>query len=84
MRDGLTTTAMNPTLSDFAVRFNAFLYRQNIRRLSPEEIALAREWSMELIRREHPHLSSDEAEEFYENLIHVKIYAVDEWLRRIS
>ena len=75
---------MNPTLSDFAVRFNAFLYRQHIRRLSPEEIALAREWSMTLIRREHPHLSSEEVEQFYENLIQVRTYAVDEWLRRVS
>ncbi|MCE0497242.1 MAG: hypothetical protein LV481_04765 [Methylacidiphilales bacterium] len=75
---------MNSTLSDFAVRFNTFLYRQHIRRLSPEEIELAREWSMTLIRREHPHLSTEEVERFYENLIHVRISAVDEWLRRMS
>ncbi len=75
---------MNPTLTDFTARFNAFLYRQHIRRLSEVEIALAREWSMALIRREHPHLSSEEAEGFYENLIHVRVCAVDEWTRRMS
>jgi len=75
---------MNSTLSDFTVRFNAFLYRQHIRRLSAAEIELAREWSMALIRREHPHLSSEEAEAFYENLIHVRVCAVDEWTQRMS
>jgi hypothetical protein len=84
LRDDLTATEMNPTLSDFAVRFNAFLYRQHIRRLGPEEIGLAREWSMAVIRREHPQLSTEEAEVFYENLINVRVCAVDEWTQRMS
>ena len=80
----LFAMAMNSTLSNFAGRFNAFLYRQHIRRLSPVEIELAREWSLALIRREHPHLSSEEVERFYENLIHIRVCAVDEWTRRMS
>ena len=75
---------MNSTLSNFAGRFNAFLYRQHIRRLTEVEIKLAQEWSMALIRREHPHLSPEEAEGFYENLIYVRVSAVDEWTRRMS
>jgi hypothetical protein len=84
LRDNLIAMAMNSTLSDFAVRFNAFLYRQHIRRLGPEEIGLAREWSMDLIRREHPQLSTEEAERYYENLINVRVCAVDEWTQRMS
>ena len=80
----MTATAMNPTLTAFAGRFNAFLYRQHIRRLTEVEIKLAREWSLALIRREHPHLNSDEVESFYENLIHVRVSVIDEWTRRMS
>jgi len=75
---------MNSGLNAFAERFNLFLYRQNIRKLGPEEIALAREWSLNLIRREHPQLTEEQVERFYENLIHIEVSAVDEWTRRMS
>ena len=66
---------MTPT--EFAERVNLFLYRQHIRKLGPSEIEVAREWCFNLIRREHPQWSQEEVERFYENLIHVKITAVD-------
>jgi hypothetical protein len=72
------------SLSAFTERFNLFLYRQNIRKLSAGEIELAREWSMTMIRREHPHFTNEQAERFYENLIEVRVTAVDEWTRRMS
>jgi len=75
---------MSSSLSAFAERFNLFLYRQNIRKLGPAEIALAREWSLDLIRREHPKLTEEQVERFYENLIHVEVTAVDEWARRMN
>jgi hypothetical protein len=75
---------MNFSLSDFTDRFNQFLYRQSIRKLTPAERQLARDWSMAFIRREHPNLSDEQAERFYENLIHVRVTAVDEWTERMT
>ncbi len=70
--------------SDFTERFNHFLYRQSIRKLGAEEINLAKEWSIALIRREHPELNDGQVERFYDNLIHVQFTAVDEFTRRMS
>ncbi len=71
-------------LADFTSRFNHFLYRQNIRKLTEAEIQLAREWSVAFIRREHPALTDEQVERFYENLIHVRVSVVDEWTERMS
>jgi hypothetical protein len=68
---------------DFADRFNKFLYKQHIRKLGAD-IESAREWCLDLIRREHPHLTEEQREVFYHNLITVRITAVDEWTRRMS
>jgi hypothetical protein len=68
----------------FTERFNLFLYRQHIRKLGDAEIALAREWAFDLIRREYPHFTEEQANRFYENLINIKIVAVDEWTQRMS
>ncbi len=70
--------------SEFTDRFNHYLYRQSIRKLGAEEIAVARQWSIDFIRREHPHFTPEQTERFYENLIHVQVNAVDEWSRRMS
>ena len=71
-------------LAEFTDRFNRYLYRQSIRKLGPAEISLAREWTINFIRREHPTLTDEQVERFYENLIHVQVHAVDEWTRRMS
>jgi hypothetical protein len=68
---------------DFAGRFNKFLYRQHIRKLG-SEIETAREWCLDLIRREYPQLNEEQRERFYQNLITVQVTAVDEWTRRMS
>ena len=67
----------------FAERFNKFLYKRSIQKLG-SDIQVAREWCFDLIRREHPHLSDEQREVFYHNLINVKFSAVDEWTRRMS
>ncbi len=69
---------------EFTERFNHFHYRQSIRKLGEADIHLAREWSINLIRKEHPDLTPEQVERFYENLIHVQVTAVDEWTRRMS
>lgn len=73
---------MNP--AEFAERVNLFLYRQHIRKLGPGEIETAKEWCLGLIRREHPRLTEEEVQRFYENLLHMQVTAVDEWTRRMS
>lgn len=72
------------SVTDFTERFNLFLYRQHIRKLGPTEIETARQWCLSLIQREHPHLTGEEVERFYDNLVNVKFTAVDEWSRRMS
>jgi len=69
---------------DFTERFNLFLYRQNLRKLGPAEIDLARDWCLNLIRKEHPQLTEEQIARFYENLINVRITVVDEWTRRMN
>ena len=68
----------------FTERFNLFLYRQHIRKLAPTDRETAREWCIALIRREHPKLTPEEVDRFYENLITVQWSAVDEWTQRMS
>lgn len=72
------------SLSDLTGRLNQFFYRQNLRRLTAEELEMAKAWSMEMIRREHPAWSEEQAEAYYEQLLYVHFSAVDEWTRRMS
>lgn len=71
-------------VAEFKGQLNRFLHRQNIRKLTPEERSLARDWCMDLIRREHPEWNEDQAERFYDNLLNVRFVAVDEWTRRME
>lgn len=71
-------------VSEIRERLNQFLHRQNIRKLTAEERAMAREWCLDVIRREHPELDEDERELFYENLVQVRLVAVDEWSQRMG
>jgi hypothetical protein len=64
-------------VSELRDRLNQFLHRQDIRKLTPDERAMAREWCLDVIRREHPERS-------YENLIQVRFVAVDEWTQRMG
>jgi hypothetical protein len=71
-------------VAGFKDQLNRFLHRQNIRKLTPAERELAQVWCMDLIRREHPDWSDEQAERFYDNLINVRVIAVDEWSRRLE
>jgi len=68
---------------DTPARFNLILYGQHIRKLGPTGIEMAREWCLNVIRREHPHLNAEEVDRFYEKLITIKWSAVDEWSERL-
>jgi hypothetical protein len=71
-------------VSDLRERLNRFLHLQNVRKLTPEERELAKQWCVEFIRREHPKLTDEQVEAFYENLLNLRITAVDEWTRRME
>jgi hypothetical protein len=71
-------------VAEFKDQLNRFLHRQNIRKLTPDEREMARTWCMDFIHREHPDWSDEQAERFYENLINVRVTAVDEWSRRME
>lgn len=75
---------MMTQVSDLRDRLNQFLHRQNVGKLTPAERTLARDWCLDLIRREHPELTEEERERFYENLIHVRVIAIDEWTQRMG
>jgi hypothetical protein len=71
-------------VSEFRERLNQFLHRQDIRKLTNAERSLARDWCLDLIRREHPEMNDEQVEFFYENLINVRVITVDEWSRRMQ
>ncbi len=71
-------------VADLRERLNQFLHRQNVRKLTPEERELARQWCLDLIRREHPAFTDEQVDTYYENLINVRIIAVDEWTQRME
>jgi len=64
-------------------RFNLILYGQHIRKLGPSGREMAREWCLMVSRREHPQLTKEEIDRFYENLITIKWSSVDEWSERM-
>ena len=74
---------MSSDTPDSTERFNLILYRQKIRQLGPSGIEMAREWCLAFIRREHPHLTAEEVDRFYEKLVTIKWSAVDEWSERM-
>lgn len=71
-------------VAELRERLNQFLHRQNVRKLTPQERELARDWCLDLIRREHPEFTPEQMERFYENLIHVRVIPVDEWTERMG
>lgn len=72
------------SLSHLAERLNEVLYRNYIRKLGPAEMELAEQWSKSIIRREYPHLTEEQRENFYDNLVRLNVTVVDEWTRRMS
>jgi hypothetical protein len=71
-------------VSELRERLNQFLHRQNVRKLTPEERELARQWCLDFIHREHPDFTDEQAEVFYDNLINMRVSVVDEWAQRMG
>jgi hypothetical protein len=71
-------------LSKVSEKIDRFLYRRSIQKLSKEDLESAKIWSLEMIRANHPRWTEDEVQKYYESLLNVRVYVVDEWGRRLK
>jgi hypothetical protein len=65
-------------------RVNALLYRQQIGRLTREDLELATHWTLQLIRDRHPHWTEAQVQEDYDRLLKVRVVAIDQWSARLG
>lgn len=68
----------------FARKVDSFLYHRTFRKLTESELKLAETWSLNLIRKNNPTWTEDQVRHYYDSLIKVRSYAVDEWGRRMN
>jgi hypothetical protein len=76
-------SALRMDFDFFAKKVDAFLYRRIYHKLTPSDLELAEKWSLELIRKNHPKWSEPEVRTYYDSMLKVRAYAVDEWGRRL-
>ncbi|NJK91318.1 MAG: hypothetical protein HC904_05485 [Blastochloris sp.] len=63
-------------------RINTLLYHKQVEKLSRRDGELARTWTLQLIREAHPLWTEQEVERYYENLLKIRVVAVDQWGKR--
>ena len=63
-------------------RLNHLLYRRDLARLAPQDRSLARLWMIQFMKSNHPDWDEKKIDREYENLLHCRPMAVDEWIRR--
>lgn len=71
-------------LDSIASKLDRFLYRKLFKKLTPEDLKLAETWSLDLIRKNHPDWDEIQVRRYYDNLLKIRAYAVDEWGRRLN
>jgi hypothetical protein len=69
-------------LRDLAERFNSFLYQKDFRRLSPQDLELAKKWTLQLIRDSNPKWTEEQVLDYYDRLLKIRVMAVDQWKER--
>jgi hypothetical protein len=67
---------------DLAERFNTFLYQKDFRRLSPQDLELAKKWTLQLIRDSNPQWTEEQVLDYYNRLLKIRVVAVDQWKER--
>lgn len=67
---------------DLAERFNAFLYQKDFRKLSPQDLDLAKKWTLQLIRDGNPQWTEEQVLDYYNRLLKIRVIAVDSWKER--
>ncbi|MEM9445041.1 MAG: hypothetical protein AAGA18_06785 [Verrucomicrobiota bacterium] len=65
-------------------RINQLLYKKALGRLSREDVKLADDWTLALIRERYPYWSDRQIKRYHQNLLKIQVVAVDEWSRRIQ
>ena len=63
-------------------RLNHLLYQRYLARLAPQDRSLARVWMIQFMKSNHPDWDDKKIDREYENLLHCRPMAVDEWIRR--
>lgn len=64
-------------------RLNGLLYRRDLARLSPRDRTLARTWMVQFMKANHPEWDNQRIDQEYEQLLHCRPMAIDEWERRM-
>jgi hypothetical protein len=67
-----------------ANRVEGFLYRKSVQKLTPQDLESAKIWSMNMLRLNHPEWSEAQREKYYNSLLNIRVYVVDEWGRRMQ
>lgn len=65
-------------------KLNTLLYRREMEKISSSDAQLAIDWTLEMIRSSHPHWDEARVQRYYENLLHLKVVAVDQFIRRMQ
>ncbi|MDZ4788972.1 MAG: hypothetical protein SH807_08525 [Blastochloris sp.] len=63
-------------------RINKLLYHRQVGSLTQREAGLAKVWTLELIRDSHPKWTEQQIESYYNNLVNIRVVAVDQWGKR--
>lgn len=63
-------------------KLNAMLYRKDVGKLSRQERRMARDWTLTLIREHNPDWSEERVQQYYQDLIKIRVKTVDQWAER--
>jgi hypothetical protein len=70
-------------LDNLAQKLDGFLYRRVMGKMTVAEIDASKVWCFRMIRRNNPTFTEEQIQQYYDNLIHIRSYAVDNEGRRI-
>jgi hypothetical protein len=63
-------------------RINKLLYHRQVGSMTRRESELATNWTLQLIRDGHPKWSEEQVKNYYDNLVNIRVVAVDQWSKR--
>ena len=65
-------------------RLNKILYKRSIFQLRKKDLELAEKWTLDFIRDQHPHWSEKQVKRHFDNLLKIKVIAVDDWSKKFG
>jgi hypothetical protein len=63
-------------------RINKLLYHRQVGSLTRKEAELAETWTLQLIREGHPQWTEEQIRSYYDQLVNIRVVAVDQWSKR--